>query len=87
MTTRLRYYAAHRPWAGAGTDFRAPQYDVVATRETQPVFEQRMRDQGYSHVIGPHRTKRAAEFMASPAAHNNPHCQCVAGAERISKTL
>ena len=35
--------------------------------------------------IGPFRTKRAAEFMASPAAQNNPHVWCVADAERITR--
>lgn len=36
-------------------------------------------------VVGPFKTKRAAIWAASPAAINNPHYQCVADAERISK--
>jgi hypothetical protein len=35
-------------------------------------------------VIGPFRTKRGAQFMATYGA-NNPHCQTVADAERIAK--
>lgn len=40
----------------------------------------------YQAVIGPFRTNRAAEFMAK-AGWNNPHCQTVADAERLSRTV
>ncbi len=36
----------------------------------------------YGATIGPFRTRRGAEFMA--ANGNNPHCQSVADAERLS---
>ena len=38
----------------------------------------------YFAAIGPFRTKRGALFMAT-CGHNNPHCQCVADAERIAR--
>jgi hypothetical protein len=38
----------------------------------------------YNGVIGPFRTKRGAEFMRDHGA-GNPHCQCVADAERLAK--
>ena len=41
----------------------------------------------YCAVWGPFRTKRGAEFGASPAAVNNPHVQTVADAERIAKSV
>lgn len=40
----------------------------------------------YNCVIGPFRTKRGAIFMRDHGA-NNPHCQTVADAERISKEI
>jgi hypothetical protein len=49
--------------------------DSEPTAETHPQ---------YAYVIGPFRTKRAAEFMRDFGA-NNPHCQCVADAERLAK--
>ena len=36
----------------------------------------------YDAVIGPFRTLRAANFMCEHP--NNPHCRCVADAERLS---
>ena len=38
----------------------------------------------YGAVIGPFRTKRAAEFMAK-YGQGNPHLQIVADAERVSQ--
>lgn len=41
---------------------------------------------GYTYMIGPFRTRRGAEWMADPIkGRNNPHCQCVADAERLAK--
>jgi len=40
----------------------------------------------YAAVIGPFRTKRGQEFMAKHGAHN-PHCRCVADAERLSVVM
>jgi hypothetical protein len=40
----------------------------------------------YFAVIGPFRTRRGATFMAK-YGRNNPHCLCVADAERIAKKL
>lgn len=40
----------------------------------------------YAAVIGPFRTKRGAEWMADPVkGQGNPHCRCVADAERLAK--
>lgn len=39
----------------------------------------------YAMVIGPFRTRRAAEFMRDTSP--NPHVQCVADAERIAARL
>jgi len=47
------------------------------TEESHPMF---------GAVFGPFRTRKGADFMASDAARNNPHCQCVADAERIANT-
>lgn len=57
------------------------QYDIVrcSDRPTEAMLG------AYSPFIGPFKTLRAAQFMASPAARNNPHCRCVADAERITK--
>jgi len=38
----------------------------------------------YNAVIGPFKTKRGAIFMLEHGV-NNPHCRCVADAERLSK--
>jgi hypothetical protein len=38
----------------------------------------------YMYLIGPFYTYRAAEWMRIHG-NNNPHCQCVADAERLSK--
>jgi hypothetical protein len=38
----------------------------------------------FAAVIGPFRTKRGALFMAQ-YGNGNPHCQCVADAERLGK--
>ena len=38
----------------------------------------------YGAVVGPFRTVRAAEFMAAHG-QSNPHCRCVADAERLSR--
>lgn len=38
----------------------------------------------YNYVIGPFLTKRAAVFMKNHG-NSNPHCQCVADAEKLAK--
>ena len=38
----------------------------------------------YAAVVGPFRTKKGAQFMLN-YGDNNPHCQCVADAERLAK--
>ncbi len=48
--------------------------EKTPTQESHPQF---------FAAIGPFRTRRAAEFMKQTGL--NPHCQCVADAERISK--
>lgn len=40
----------------------------------------------YACTIGPFRTMRGARWMADPVkGRNNPHCRCVADAERLAK--
>jgi hypothetical protein len=40
----------------------------------------------YAAVIGPFRTRRAADWMAHPVRGRfNPHCRTVADAERLAK--
>lgn len=38
----------------------------------------------YAYTIGPFRTKGGADFMAE-YGKNNPHCRCVAEAEKLAK--
>jgi len=47
---------------------------ITPTEQTHPQ---------YTAVIGPFRTRRAADYMAH-YGHLNPSCQCVADAERIA---
>lgn len=47
---------------------------------------QKSHGEVYNAVIGPFRTVRGAYFMANYGA-GNPHCQTVAGAERLAKQL
>lgn len=54
----------------ANTDAQADQYGID--------------NDIYMYSIGPFRTRRGADFMAAYGA-NNPHCQCVADAERLAK--
>lgn len=61
-----------------------------ATRNTREIFRAASvptfaTHPDYNAVIGPFRTKRGALFMAR-YGRSNPHCQCVADAERLAKT-
>lgn len=60
---------AGRPW------------EVFRSIET-PTYE--THGDRYPAAIGPFRTVRAATFMAIRGP-GNPHCRCVADAERLSK--
>ncbi len=40
----------------------------------------------YTYVIGPFKTKRAAEWVVKYGM-NNPHFQCVGDAERLSNSV
>ena len=43
-------------------------------------------ESGYTYCIGPFRTRRGAEWMAdSIKGVRNPHCLCVADAERLAR--
>jgi hypothetical protein len=55
--------------------------DAVFPCEAVPTFES--HGHLFAAVVGPFRTKRAAVFMAMTAP--NPHCHCVADAERLVK--
>jgi hypothetical protein len=58
-----------------GQVFRTP---AVPTPETHGKL--------YAGVIGPFRTRRGADWMADPVKGRlNPHCRCVADAERLAK--
>ena len=49
-----------------------------------PTFE--THGEKYAAVIGPFRTRRGADFMAQYGA-GNPHCQCVAQAEKLARMV
>lgn len=53
--------------------FRAEQEPTFATHGNR-----------FAAVVGPFRTMRAAVFMRD-YGQGNPHCQCVADAERIAR--
>ena len=56
---------------------------VVFHVSNEPTFES--HGEIYAACIGPFRTKRAALWMADPVrGQGNPHCQCVADAERLA---
>jgi len=71
---RRTYYVGIRP---EGTRH---VFYMAVVQPTQELCPQ------YSSVIGPFRTKRGAQFMATYGA-NNPHVQCVRDAERIAKSM
>jgi hypothetical protein len=57
------------------------------TRETfraadVPTFE--THGERYRYAVGPFRTARGARFMRDHGA-GNPHCRCVADAERLAR--
>ncbi|MFA5136954.1 MAG: hypothetical protein WC489_06235 [Patescibacteria group bacterium] len=56
---------------------------AVFTAKKTPTVES--HGEKYGYVIGPFRTKAAAELMRD--THPNPHIQTVADAERIAKRL
>ncbi len=68
---RARFYVGYK--AGLRTIFRS--YDTPTPEVWGETF---------TGVIGPFRTLAGAEFMRDYGA-NNPHCQCVADAERLAK--
>jgi hypothetical protein len=55
--------------------------EIFRSDET-PTFQ--THGEKYNAVVGPFQTRRAAEFMRD-FGRNNPHCQCVADAERLAK--
>lgn len=69
-----RIYVGHKR-GGASEVFRSAE---TPTADTHPQ---------YFACTGPFRTHRAAVFMASPAGDNNPHCRCVAEAEKIIRQI
>lgn len=51
--------------------------------ENEPTFSS--HGDKFNCVIGPFRTIRGAKWMADPIkGQNNPHCRCVADAERLA---
>ena len=65
--------ARKRPYIG----YKTGQMTVISA-ETTPTKNSHPQ---FNAVIGPFRTMRAAQYMK-----NNPQCQSVADAERLSKT-
>ena len=53
----------------------------MAQHRDEPTSESHLP---YAAAIGPFRTRRGAEFMAT-YGKNNPHCHTVADAERLAK--
>ena len=68
---------SRRLWVGVNKGTRTVfRHTGTPTEQSTPQF---------SSVIGPFRTKRGAEFMAgSVTGMGNPHCRCVADAERLA---
>ena len=71
MTKRKRFYV------GLGKHARV----VFASAETPT---ENSHGGAYGAAIGPFRTKAGAMYMAAHGA-GNPHCLCVADAERLAK--
>ena len=70
---RARWYVGH------GTPKpQAFRTDSIPTAETHPQ---------YRAVVGPFRTRRAAQWAASDYAQGNPHYQTVTDAERIARVI
>lgn len=70
---RARYYC------GYGGNGGRPEVFKASSEPTSISHGDR-----YAAVVGPFLTKRAAVWMASNG-HDNPHCRCVADAERLSR--
>lgn len=70
----MRFYVGHVKGKMFGEVFKAATMPTRASHGKE-----------YFATTGPFRTKRGAEFMANQ--YNNPHCQTVADAERIAKSL
>jgi len=73
MSKRKRYYVGCSRWAG--------KRDIFLAAETPTEESHGSR---YVCAIGPFRTKRGAQFMAT-YGRGNPHCQDVADAERLAQ--
>lgn len=72
---RTKLYVGHVKGTMQGDVFRS---ETTPTRETH--------GQKYLAVVGPFRTRRAADWLADPVKGRfNPHCRCVADAERLAK--
>lgn len=69
---------------------RRPRLYVGLMEGNEEVFRSDTTPTEASHgaqfraVIGPFRTRRGADFMARNG-YGNPHCQCVADAERLAR--
>jgi hypothetical protein len=68
----------NRLWVGCGVECRREVFRNADTPTTASHGDR------YFAVIGPFTTRRGADFMAN-AGVGNPHCQCVADAERLAK--
>ena len=69
---RQRWYVGMKD--GVKTPFRSEIEPTEATHGSR-----------FNGTIGPFRTKRAAFFLSEQ--YSNPHCRCVADAERIVKEI
>lgn len=76
--TRPAPRISRRLWVGLipGAPRQVFRHTGTPTLESTPQF---------AVVIGPFRTRRGADFMADPVkGTGNPHCRCVADAERLA---
>ena len=72
MKKRFRWYLGRRSSTATRELFRARETPTPADYPE------------YNAVIGPFKTYAGAQFMLD-FGQNNPHCRCVADAERLAK--
>ena len=59
-----------------------PNAREIFTSPTEPTSES--HGNRFNAVVGPFQTRRGASFMRD-RGQGNPHCRCVADAERLAK--
>lgn len=74
----MQWYAGPMGLFDRWAYFKAPNQERAETMG---------KARGFSLLVGPHRTKRGAQFTASWRARNNPHCQTAQDADRIAREM